>query len=174
MAIGTRSNTPNDTIRIPNRIGQNQHRQVTLTIQHILFTEKKQKKTHEEIFQAKQSETEIPEGHWDKTVDLKKDCGFPEFGTESLIAKFITIITDNKIRDDLMKERFSDVKKRVEPILKNICERKNKKNTTPEALISTREREMKEGPLHKQRVSELTEQDRKTKTADFETHQIEI
>ena len=56
-------------------------------------------------------------------------------------------ITDRKLRDKLLKGKELDVPKVVEQIQQNTYERKNKKNTIPEALISSREKDIKEEPI---------------------------
>ena len=59
LGIGTRCNTPNDTICKSNGTGQNQKRRSNHTVQHILFAKRKQS-----IF-TKQSDTETPEDLWE-------------------------------------------------------------------------------------------------------------
>ena len=49
----------------------------------------------------------------------------------------MTAITDTKLRDKLMKEKKLELKKTIEMIKQNTYERKNRKNTIPEALIFT-------------------------------------
>ena len=48
-------------------------------------------------------------------------------------------ITDKKLRDKIMKEKTLEMKKIMELIKQNTYEKKNKKNTIREALISTKE-----------------------------------
>ena len=67
----------------------------------------------------------------------------------------MTAITDAKLRDKLMKEKKLELKKTFEMIKQNTKERKNRKNTKPEAA----EKEIKEEPIQKWNDSEL---DRKT------------
>ena len=52
----------------------------------------------------------------------------------------MTAITDTKLRDKVMKEKKLELKKTIEMIKQNTYERKNRKNTIPEALISNREK----------------------------------
>ena len=73
------------------------------------------------FFWGKQSDTETPKGHWEKSNELEKDCEFPDFSTELLISKIITSITDKK----LMKEKDLDVAKAVEQI-QNTHDRKKR------------------------------------------------
>ena len=48
-------------------------------------------------------------------------------------------ITDKKLRDKLKKEKTLELKKTIELVKQNTYEKKNKKNTIPEALISSKE-----------------------------------
>ena len=52
----------------------------------------------------------------------------------------MTAITDKKLRDKLMKEKKPEMKKTIEMIKQNTYEKKNDKNTIPEALILRREK----------------------------------
>ena len=53
----------------------------------------------------------------------------------------MTAFTDKKIRDKIMKEKTLELKRIIEFIKQNTYEKKNKQNTTPEALISTKEKQ---------------------------------
>ena len=54
-----------------------------------------------------------------------------------------------------MKEKTLEMKKTIEMIKQNTYEKKNKKNTIPEALITTKEKQMiKEEPIQEWRNSE--------------------
>ena len=62
----------------------------------------------------------------------------------------MTAITDKKLRDKMMKEKTLELKKKIELLKQNTYEKKNKKNTIPEALISTKERHtIKEEPIQR-------------------------
>ena len=62
----------------------------------------------------------------------------------------MTAITDKKLRDKIMKEKTLELKKIIELIKQNTYEKKNKKNTIPEALISTKEKQIiKEEPIQR-------------------------
>ena len=76
---------------------------------------------------------------------------------ELLISKYLTAIRDKKLRDKLMKEKEPEMKKTTEMIKQNLFE--NKKNTIPEALISNREKEIKEEPI--QRMDKFNTRPRK-------------
>ena len=101
-----------------------------------------------EFFWAKQTDTETPEDHWEKLVELEKQCVFRDFSTEFHIMKIITSVTDTKIREKLLKEDLEEPKV-VDQIQQNTYDRKNKKNTIPENQISNRERDIKEEPIHR-------------------------
>ena len=61
---------------------------------------------HGDFFWAKQEENETPEDHWGKIVSLEKDCEFKDIKQEVLlISKFITSITDKKLRKKLIREK---------------------------------------------------------------------
>ena len=67
----------------------------------------------------------------------------------------MTAITDKKLRDKVMEEKTLELNQTIELIEKNTSEKKNKKNTKPEALISTKEKHaIKVEPLQKWRNSE--------------------
>ena len=59
-----------------------------------------------------------------------------------------------------MKEKKPEMKKTIEMIKQNTYEKKNNRNTIPEALISNREKEIKEEPI--QRMDKFNSRPRKT------------
>ena len=62
----------------------------------------------------------------------------------------MTAITDKKLRDKLMKEKTLEMKKTIEMIKQNTYEKKSKKNTIPEALITMKEKQIiKEEPIQR-------------------------
>ena len=62
----------------------------------------------------------------------------------------MTAITDKKLRDKLMKEKTLELEKTIELVKQNTYGKKNKKNTIPEALISTKEKQaIKEEPIQR-------------------------
>ena len=62
----------------------------------------------------------------------------------------MTAITDKKLRDKLLKEKTLEMKKTIEMIKQNTYEKKNRKNTIPEALITTKEKQIiKEEPIQR-------------------------
>ena len=59
-----------------------------------------------DFFWAKQEDNETPEDHWRKLVSLERNCEFKDIKQEDLlISKFITSITDKKLRKNLLEER---------------------------------------------------------------------
>ena len=103
-----------------------------------------------EFFWTKQTENETPEDFWRRLIEIEKECNFENITPEKLlISKFMTAITDRKLRDKLMKEKKPEMKKTIEMIKQNTYEKKNDKNTIPEALISSREKEIKEEPIQR-------------------------
>ena len=62
----------------------------------------------------------------------------------------MTAITDKKLRDKIMKRKTLELKRIIELIKQNTYEKKNKKNTIPEALISSKEKQIiKEEPIQR-------------------------
>ena len=103
----------------------------------------------------KKTESETPEDFWRRLIEIEKECAFGGITAEDLlISKFMTAITDTRLLDKLMKEKKLELKKTTEMIKQNTYERKNRKNTKPEALISHRENEIKEEPIQRMERSE--------------------
>ena len=104
-----------------------------------------------DFFWAKQTEEETPEEFWRQLIENEKECNFNTISAEELlISKYMTAITDKKLRDKIMKEKTLELKKVIELIKQNTYEKKNKKNTIPEALISTKEKQIiKEEPIQR-------------------------
>ena len=92
-----------------------------------------------DFFWAKQTEEETPEEFWRRLIEIEKECNFNTISAEEfLISKYMTAITDKNLRDKIMKAKTLELKKVIELIKQNTYEKKNKKNTIPEALISTK------------------------------------
>ena len=104
-----------------------------------------------DFFWAKQTEDETPEDFWRRLIEIKKECNFNAISAEELlISIYKTVITDKKLRDKIMKEKTLELKKIIELIKQNTYEKNNKKNTIPEALISTKEEHIiKEEPIQR-------------------------
>ena len=101
-----------------------------------------------EFFWTKQTETETPEDFWRRLIEIEKNATSKISAEELLISKFMTAITDRKLRDKLMKEKTVEMKK-IEMIKQNTYDNKNSKNTIPEVLISNQGKEIKEEPIQK-------------------------
>ena len=87
-----------------------------------------------EFFWTKQTGSGTPEDFWRRLKEIEKECAFEGITAEDLlISKFLTAITDTKLRDKLMKEKKLELKKTIEMIKQNTYERKNRKNTITEA-----------------------------------------
>ena len=103
---------------------------------------------HGEFFWTKQTESETPEDFWRRMKEIEKECNFKSITAEELlISKFLTAITNKKLRDKLLKEKKPEMKKTIEMIKQNTYEKKKNKNTILEALISNREKGIKEEPI---------------------------
>ena len=62
----------------------------------------------------------------------------------------MTANTNKKLRDKIKKEKTPEMKKIIELIKQNTYEKKNKKNTIPGALMSTKEKHIiKEEPMQR-------------------------
>ena len=61
-----------------------------------------------EFVWTKQTESETPEDFWRRLIEIEKECNFENITAEELlISKYLTAITDKKLRDKLMKEKKS-------------------------------------------------------------------
>ena len=109
VGTGTRGNAPNNKIQTPNRPRQYQNRQTFIYkyiyIQQILLTEKKQIQLKRRFSWTKPTDKETTEGHRENLHELDREREFPEFSNELLVSKFITSITNWKLREKLMKEK---------------------------------------------------------------------
>ena len=61
----------------------------------------------------------------------------------------MNVITDKKLRDKIIKEEKLEMKKVIEINKQKTYEKKNNKNTILEALMSNREKVIKEKPIHR-------------------------
>ena len=60
-----------------------------------------------DYFWAKQTEEETPEEFWRQLIEIEKECNFNTISAEELlISKYMTAITDKKLRDKIMKEKL--------------------------------------------------------------------
>ena len=103
-----------------------------------------------DFFWAKQTEEETPEEFWRRLIEIENECNFNTISAEELlISKYMTAITDKKLRDTMMKEKTLEMKKTMELIIQTTYEKRKKKNI-PEALILTKERHIiKEEPIQR-------------------------
>ena len=91
-----------------------------------------------DFFWAKQTEEGTPEEFWRRLNEIEKECNFNTITAEDLlISKNMTAITDKKLRDKLLKKTL-ELKQTIELIKQNTYEKKNKKITSPGALISAK------------------------------------
>ena len=104
-----------------------------------------------DFFWATQTEEETPEEFSRRLIEIEKECSFNTISAEELlISKYMTAITDIKLRDKIREEKTLELKKVIELIKQNTNEKQNKKNTIPESLISTKEKHIiKEEPIQR-------------------------
>ena len=66
-----------------------------------------------DFFWAKQTEEETPEELWRILIEIEKECNFNTTSAEELlISKYMTAITDKKLRDKMLKEKTLELKKK--------------------------------------------------------------
>ena len=124
------------------------------------------------FFWSKQTETETPEDHWEKLIELERECGFLELSTEFLISKYKTSIANRKLRVKLLKEKEIVAPKMLEQIQQSTYDRKNKKNSLPETPKTNREKEIKEKPTQKiVNTGKDRKSDQRNESADIAMHQ---
>ena len=114
-----------------------------------------------DFFWAKQEENETPEEHWRKLVSLEKNCEFKDIKQEDLlISKFITSITDKKLREKLIREKTLDLKTTMDLVTQDSYEKRHRQSTIPPALA--KEKEIKEEPIQKIQPQNKQNPQRKT------------
>ena len=72
-----------------------------------------------------------------------------------------------------MKEKKLELKKTIEMIKQNTYERKNRKNTIPEDLISNREKEIKEEPIQRMERSDTRPKNKRKTLQILERTELE-
>ena len=78
-----------------------------------------------DFFWAKQTKDETPEEFWRRLIVIEKECNFNTISAEELqISKYMTAITDKKLRDKILKEKTPELKKIIELIKQNTYEKK--------------------------------------------------
>ena len=81
-----------------------------------------------DFFWAKQTEDETPEEFWRRLIEIEKECNFNTISAEELlISKYMTAITDKKIRDKVKKEKTLEMEKIFELMKQNKYEKKDKR-----------------------------------------------
>ena len=97
-----------------------------------------------DFFCTKETGKETPEDFWRRVIEIDKESSLDRISAEELlISKYMTAITVKKQRDKMTKENTFEMKKINELVEQNTYERQNKKNTIPEALITTKEEQAK-------------------------------
>ena len=100
-----------------------------------------------DFFWAKQKSTETPEEHWKNLIGIEENCDFPNTGikpADLLISKFITSITDEKLRDKLIKEKSLTIKQLNEFLKQDSYDKIHGKNLMPKNPV-----EVKSEPIQK-------------------------
>ena len=78
---------------------------------------------------AKQTEEETPEEFWRRLIEIEKKCNFNTISAVELLrSKYMTAITDKKLRDKMLKEKTLELKKTMELIKQKTYETNHKKN----------------------------------------------
>ena len=91
--------------------------------------------SHGDFLWAKQEENETPKDHWRNLVSLEKNCEFRDIRQDYLvISKFITSITDKKLRKTLISEKTLNLKTLMDLITQDSYEKRHKQSTIPPAL----------------------------------------
>ena len=114
---------------------------------------------------AKQDENETPEEHWKKLVALERNCDFKDIKQEDLkISKFITSITDKKLRQKLNREKTLNLQTTMELITQDSYDKRNKASTIPTALAKDK---IKEEPIQKIFKKQKSNYNNKTSDCGF-------
>ena len=158
MGHGSRSTVPDDTGRIQNRTGQNSSEDLIPLFNEYFLPNRNSHHNSGGFFWTRQTEIETPEDFRRRLIEIENECAFEGIIAEDLlISKFMTAITDTKLRIKLMKENKIELKKTIEMIKQNTYERKNRKHTIPEALISSREKNKRRTNTKKGTIRNKTE-----------------
>ena len=91
------------------------------------FLSKRNTYNHGEL--TKQTEAETPEDFCRRRIEMEKQGNFERITAEELLnsantVKFMTAIRDKKLPDKLMKEKKPQMKKTIDMIKQNTCEKK--------------------------------------------------
>ena len=94
-----------------------------------------------DFFWAKQEENETSEDDWRKLVSLENDCEFKDMKLEKLlISKFITSITDKKLREKLIRETTLNLKTTMDLVTQDSYDKRHKQLTNPLHSQKTRKK----------------------------------
>ena len=90
-----------------------------------------------DFFWSKQEVNKTPEDHWRKLVSLERNCEFKDIKQEDLlILKFITSITDKKLREKLIREKSVNLKTTMDLVTQEAMKKAtHKQSTIPPALV---------------------------------------
>ena len=78
-------------------------------------------------FWANQEEIETPEDHWQKLVSLVRNCELKDIKQEDkLISKFVTSITDKKLREQFISEKTLNLKTAMDLVTQDIYKKRHK------------------------------------------------
>ena len=135
FSLGSRtgSSVPNNQSRIKKGTGQYQNYGFNPGIHRVLLTKTQHLPQPRILFWTKQTEEESPEEIWRRLVEIEEECNFNIIPAEELlISKYMTAITDKKLRDKLLKEKILELKKTIELIKQKTYEKKNKKKHNTE------------------------------------------
>ena len=103
-----------DKSRVQDQAEQNRNQRIDPVFERVLPTEAKYMPQ--------------PEDFWRRLIEFEKECNFENITAEELlISKFMTAITDKKLRDKLMNEKKPAMKKAVEMIKQNTYEKTKRK-----------------------------------------------
>ena len=102
-----------------------------------------------DFFWAKQEENENPEIIGENWSLSKKNCEFKDIIKQEdlLISKFITSVTDKKLREKLIREKTLNIKTTIDLVTQNSYEKRHEQSTIPAALV--KEKEVKQEPIQK-------------------------
>ena len=87
---------------------------------------------------------ETPEQHWKKLCEIEKECEFKDITPgELMVSKFITSITDTKLRDKILDDGDMSVKTVMNRIKQDTYDKKHGKNFLTRSRSEKRKRNTK-------------------------------
>ena len=88
-----------------------------------------------DFFWAKQEDNEAPEDHWRKLKSLERNCEIKDINQGNLlISKFITDITDKKVREKPIREKTLNLKTNGDLVTQDTYEKRHEQSTISQAL----------------------------------------